>query len=149
MKYARRFTVRAPLARVAEFHKRPHALATLTPPLTVWLVGRPAELALGDEFSFRVGLGPLALLWRARISAMWAEGFVDEQVRGPFRSWRHQHTFIPRASGETEVVDLVEASMRLHPFWGPVGLAMWFGLPFLFAYRARKTRALLAREGRA
>jgi hypothetical protein len=27
--------------------------------------------------------------------------------------------------------------------WGVIGLAMWLGLPFLFAFRAWKTRRLL------
>jgi ligand-binding SRPBCC domain-containing protein len=30
---------------------------------------------------------------------------VDEQVRGPFRSFRHQHDFIPLVAGGTRMLD--------------------------------------------
>jgi hypothetical protein len=57
---------------------------------------------------------------------------------------------VPDDEGTTEVVDEVEAKLKRHPLWGPVGLAMWLGLPLLFAYRGWKTRRLLeeAAEGK-
>jgi ligand-binding SRPBCC domain-containing protein len=42
--------------------------------------------------------------------------FVDEQVRGPFRSWRHEHRFEEHAGG-TRMTDIVEFTA---PF-GPLG----------------------------
>ena len=30
--------------------------------------------------------------------------FVDEQVRGPFRSFRHEHAFIPGADGDGTIM---------------------------------------------
>ena len=43
--------------------------------------------------------------------------FVDEQQRGPFRRWWHEHTFVARADGVTHMVDRVEFCSPL----GPVG----------------------------
>jgi hypothetical protein len=43
----------------------------------------------------------------------------------------------------TDVVDEVEAALKRHPFWGPVGALMWIGLPLLFAYRGWRTRQIL------
>jgi hypothetical protein len=37
----------------------------------------------------------------------------------------------------------LEVPLKAHPLWGAVGLAMWVGLPLLFACRAWKTRRLL------
>jgi ligand-binding SRPBCC domain-containing protein len=34
--------------------------------------------------------------------------FVDEQQRGPFRRWWHEHTFESAAEGKTLMVDVVE-----------------------------------------
>jgi ligand-binding SRPBCC domain-containing protein len=34
--------------------------------------------------------------------------FVDEQQRGPFRWWWHEHTFTPVPDGKTLMVDVVE-----------------------------------------
>ena len=43
----------------------------------------------------------------------------------------------------TDVVDRVEATPKKHLFWGLVGRLMWAGMPILFAFRGRRTRALL------
>jgi len=94
---------------------------------------------------FSLGLGPLAIRWRARIEDVSEAGFTDRQLAGPFRAWRHRHTFVALDDATTEVVDEVEASLRTHPVWLPVGLGMWLGLPFLFAFRAGRTRRLLER----
>ena len=45
--------------------------------------------------------------------------FVDEQQRGPFRRWWHEHTFTTVSDGGTRMTDLVEFQS---PF-GPVGTA--------------------------
>lgn len=63
--------------------------------------------------------------WRmtSRISEFDAPGyFVDEQVRGPFRRWRHEHHFDPDGAGGTVMRDVVDFAA---PF-GPLGrLAEW------------------------
>lgn len=41
--------------------------------------------------------------------------FVDDQLRGPFRRWRHEHTFAARANGETVMTDVVEFQSPLGP----------------------------------
>lgn len=57
--------------------------------------------------------------WRmtSRISALDAPGyFVDEQVRGPFRRWRHEHHFEPDGSGGTVMRDVVEFAAPIGQF---------------------------------
>lgn len=44
------------------------------------------------------------------------ERFVDEQVRGPFRAFRHEHRFSPTAGGT-----LVEDRVTLTAPFGPLG----------------------------
>jgi len=43
--------------------------------------------------------------------------FVDEQLRGPFRRWWHEHTFVPQEHDRTLMIDLVDYAPPL----GPVG----------------------------
>lgn len=45
--------------------------------------------------------------------------FVDEQVRGPFRSWRHEHRFEEHAGG-TRMTDVVEFAAPFGPLGGVV-----------------------------
>jgi ligand-binding SRPBCC domain-containing protein len=145
MQYRHRFQVRAPLAEVADFHARPSSMAAITPPpIFVRMQQAPAALKTGECMVFTLWAGPLPIQWVARIENVSGTGFTDRQVSGPFASWAHRHTF-RLAGGTTEVRDEVQATLRRHVLWAPVGLAMWLGLPLLFRYRAWKTRRLLER----
>ncbi len=147
MRYCHRFRVRAPLAAVADFHRRPASLVAITPPpVVVRLYNAPAALNAGEEIAFTMWVGPLPVRWVARIEEASPTGFLDRQVRGPFRVWRHRHRFVAVDDATTEVVDEVEAMPSLDPVRGPICGAMWLGLPALFAYRAWRTRDLLERH---
>ena len=39
--------------------------------------------------------------------------FVDEQQRGPFRRWWHEHTFVAMADSRTQMPDIVEYVLHL------------------------------------
>jgi ligand-binding SRPBCC domain-containing protein len=148
MKYEHRFRVRAPLSEVAGFHSRAASMPEITPPpIIVRLDGAPPVLGDGDLMDFTMWVGPLPLHWLAQIQDVSERGFTDRQLQGPFGHWQHRHSFEPLADGLTEVVDQVEATVKRHVLWGPVGIAMWIGLPLLFAYRGWKTRRLLAAGG--
>jgi ligand-binding SRPBCC domain-containing protein len=81
--------------------------------------------------------------WRTLISR-WEPPFlfVDEQLRGPYASWVHTHSFAASAGGST-ITDHVRYKL---PF-GPLGLV---ALPLvrrqldrIFTYRAARIRELL------
>jgi ligand-binding SRPBCC domain-containing protein len=93
--------------------------------------------------AFTMWLGPLPVKWRAYISQLTSEGFADHQMEGPFRYWIHQHKFVQVDEQHTKVFDTVHAGLKWNLVWAPVGLAMWLGLPLLFAYRGWKTRRIL------
>jgi ligand-binding SRPBCC domain-containing protein len=85
-------------------------LETITPP---WLGFRiltplPITMRSGAEIAYRLKLRGVPLGWRTRITA-WEppHRFVDEQVRGPYRVWRHEHVFQPLDDG-TLMTDRVE-----------------------------------------
>ena len=144
MRYEHRFRVNAPVEAVAEFHSRAGSLTAITPPFFPMNINRaPDRLGEGDTMDFTMGIGPASVRWVARIEKVSPEGFTDRQLRGPFAHWRHRHNFVVVGQGVTEVVDVVEAGLRTHPVWGPIGASMWAGLPALFAYRARQTQRLL------
>lgn len=86
------------------------------------------EKAIGGITSGRMTLGD-TVTWQARhfglrwqmtsmISAYDRPGyFVDEQVDGPFKRWRHTHHFDPDGSGGTVMRDVIDFAAPL----GPVG----------------------------
>ncbi len=146
MKFHRSFRVDARQKDVAEFHRNPQVLRTITPLPIIVQFHHVEPIAEGTSVDFTLWFGPIPVRWVAQHSHVSAaQGFVDEQIRGPFKLWVHHHTFEPIDQQTTEVVDEIEAELRAHPWWGLVGLMMWITLPILFAYRAWRTRRVLGR----
>jgi ligand-binding SRPBCC domain-containing protein len=144
MKYQHKFRVKAPLDKVRDLYEHTSNMAALTPPpLSVQVHRGPATHAEGSELDFTLWMGLLPVRWVARFEEISAGGFIDRQVRGPFRTWIHRHRYSEVSSGVTEVKDEIEISLRNHPLWTFVGLGMWLGLPVLFAFRSWKTRKIL------
>lgn len=145
MRFRRSFHVDAPAGRVVEFHRAAASLAAITPPLGPVRVEAPGgTLDSGDEVVLHMWVGPVPVRWVARIEEVAADGFLDRQVEGPFASWVHRHRFFAEGASRTRVEDEVVGQLKRHLLWGPVGLAIWLGLPALFAFRAWRTRRLLA-----
>ncbi|MET3923755.1 SRPBCC family protein [Arthrobacter sp. UYEF20] len=101
------------LARSIDAHKdsmaqsRENAVAGVTTGL----------ISLGQEVTWRAWHFGFPLRMTSRITQMEApDFFVDEQVKGPFRRFRHVHEF-SEDSGGTLMVDRIEFAA---PF-GPVG----------------------------
>jgi ligand-binding SRPBCC domain-containing protein len=145
--YQHEFIVDAPLSQVREFHRHSASMGAITPPpVIVQIHSAPEVLNEGDAMDFTMWLGPLPIRWLARIEDVSATGFVDRQIKGPFRRWDHTHTFEAVDDGQTKVYDTVEIEYSANSFWQLVGRGMKLNLPVLFAFRQWKTRRLLQRQ---
>lgn len=82
-------------------------LEAITPPFLRFRIETPLPIAMapGALIDYRLRLRGVPIRWRTRI-AIWEPGarFVDEQLRGPYRLWRHEHLFEPTADGTGTVV---------------------------------------------
>ncbi|MEV8440925.1 SRPBCC family protein [Actinosynnema sp. NPDC051121] len=69
--------------------------------------------------------------------------FVDEQVRGPFRRWRHAHHFEPDGRGGTLMRDVVDFAAPLGPLGAIAELAVLNRyMPHLIAVRNAHVKAV-------
>ena len=84
-------------------------LESLTPPLLRFeiLSRGPLEMRAGLLIDYRLRLRGWPMRWQTEITA-WEppHRFVDEQRRGPYRAWIHEHRFEERDGG-TLVMDRV------------------------------------------
>lgn len=146
------FCVRAPLETVWAFHNDPRALPRIMPRLFGLVVEDfDHPLRAGSRVRLSMGIGPLRQRWELCVIAHEPpRRFVDEQLagRGPFRRWRHTHTFEPAGDG-TRIIDRIEYEL---PF-GLLGkIAAGVGGPLMmkmiFASRQTATRRALERAAR-
>jgi ligand-binding SRPBCC domain-containing protein len=89
-------------------------LERITPPWLRFRIRTPRPLAMreGAILDYRIVVRGLPLAWRTRID-VWEPPvrFVDRQVIGPYRWWRHEHRF-EAVDGGTRILDHVEYQPR-------------------------------------
>lgn len=115
-------------------------LEAITPPWLHFKISTPApiEMREGTLIDYKLRIHGLPIQWRTHISR-WQPPlvFVDEQLRGPYRKWIHQHTF-DALDGGTLVQDRVEYAV---PF--DLVAWKWFVGPEIekiFRYRSEQLR---------
>jgi ligand-binding SRPBCC domain-containing protein len=102
--------VSGPREEVFPFFADPGNLEILTPP---WLhfsirTPLPIEMRSGVEIEYRLRVRGLPMAWVTRISGFEPPvQFVDEQIKGPYRTWVHTHRLV-ELNGGTQVIDTVE-----------------------------------------
>lgn len=125
-------------------------LERITPPRLRFRIATPlpVEMRPGTLIDYRLSLAGVPFAWRTEISE-WnpPHSFTDVQLRGPYRTWVHRHSF-ESAEGGTLMVDEV----RYRIGYGLLGrLALPLvrrQLEYIFRYRqASIERLLLAAEG--
>jgi ligand-binding SRPBCC domain-containing protein len=134
----------SPPREVFGFFADPANLDAITPPWLRFRTVTPMPIAMGEGtlIDYRLRIRGVPVRWRSRI-AVWdpPHRFLDEQVRGPYRLWIHEHAFEPRAGG-TLVRDRVRYAVALDFL-----LHGWFVRPDverIFRHRASVLRSLTA-----
>lgn len=96
----------APLEEVFGFFADSHGLEKITPPSLGFRIASPQPVTIheGARIDYRFRIKGLPVTWKSLIP-VWEppHRFVDELLRGPYKSWRHEHRF--RAEGNMTVVE--------------------------------------------
>ena len=115
-------------------------LETLTPPWLRFEILSPMPMVMraGAIIEYRLRLHRIPLRWQSEIT-VWEPPlrFVDEQRRGPYRRWIHEHTFT-RCGNGCEMRDFVRYSVP--GGWLANLLFVQRDVRRIFEYRSRKLR---------
>lgn len=143
-------SIAAPRDRVFAFFERAENLEAITPAFLRFRVVTPPpiEMKRGTLIDYRLRLRGVPIRWRTLISEYDPpRGFVDEQVRGPYRTWVHEHRFDPAPDGGTIMVDRVRYELPRVPLRGLVD--RWLVAPDLARIFEFRRRAIAERFGDA
>jgi len=159
--YSRETRIEAPLSDVWAFHAEVEGLERLTPDwmnLRIDGVDAPDDEPDTDELvegtairmSMRPGGAGPRQRWTSRIldrdTPPGAAYFVDEMEGGPFRRWRHTHSFFADDGG-TILRDSVEYRLPLGVLGDAAGPAAKVGFEGMFRQRHAQTKAILEGDG--
>jgi ligand-binding SRPBCC domain-containing protein len=107
------FIVKSPIEKVWHFYTDAKHLEIITPKeielkiisttnqnivqgQEIWVSGKIFE-------KIRIRMG-----WHSKITFLKAHEYIDEMLSGPFKKWRHLHTFYNIDGKQTEIIDEIE-----------------------------------------
>lgn len=140
-----RLLVPRPRAEVFAFFADAGNLEVLTPPWLHFhiLTALPIAMQPGALIDYRLRVRGFPLHWRTRITE-WEppDRFVDEQLKGPYKLWLHEHRFVERPGG-TEVLDRVRYAVPGGPLSPLIHrFLVARDVRTIFAWRTRKLQEI-------
>lgn len=137
-----------PREEVFPFFAAAENLERITPPELGFriLTPSPVEIERGRLIDYRLRLFVIPFGWQTRIS-VWDPPyrFVDEQLKGPYHTWIHLHTF-EAVEGGTLMRDRVRYKLPFHPLGGVALPLVRRQISRIFRFRGRVIRRLLLEE---
>jgi ligand-binding SRPBCC domain-containing protein len=137
--------VARPLLEVFDFFSRAENLEALTPPWLNFKIldVKPQPVQQGTLINYSLRVHGIPLRWTSEI-VEWEppHRFVDLQLRGPYKLWRHEHRFEPRDGG-TLISDTISLALPL----GVLGqmaykIKVKSDVDEIFTFRKEKIRTL-------
>lgn len=136
----------APVPREQAFtvFEDPYNLARITPPWLNFRIVSPEHVTMrqGAEIDYLIAWFGLNIKWRTVITRYDPpREFIDEQIRGPYTLWHHEHRFVaitlPDGRVGTQISDQVDYKLPLGRL-GQIAHAMTVKKQLLGIFRFRQ-----------
>lgn len=141
----RQTLVKAPLEKVFDFFSDAKNLEAITPGFLQFKILEQStpKIQQGTTFTYRMKIHGFPIQWTTLIEE-WVPNshFVDTQIKGPYKKWRHLHTFKTTPQG-TFMEDIVDYRVSLG-FIGHLLAGNWVrkDVESIFAFRESKIRSI-------
>ena len=140
-------TLPLPRERVFEFFSDAGNLEKITPPELHFhiITPQPLKLEAGSLIEYDLKIRGFLIHWRTLISK-WDPPFefIDEQIRGPYKQWIHQHLFRELPDGSTSIEDVVHYRLPLEPLGDLLHFMVRGELDRIFDFRQKAVREILS-----
>ena len=138
-----------PRAEVFPFFADARNLERLTPSrLKFEVLTEDLTMKEGLLIDYKLKIRGFPTSWQSEIS-QWNPPhlFVDEQRRGPYKKWYHEHRFEELPDGGTRIIDQVDYQLPLGPL-GRIAHALMVkrDLYNIFNYRVQKLESIFGKE---
>lgn len=102
--------IKRPIKEVFEFFSNAENLDLLTPPELRFKILTPGPVTMKKNaiIDYKLYLFHIPFYWRTRIT-VWEPPFrfIDEQVKGPYHIWIHEHSFLENGTS-TIMIDNIQ-----------------------------------------
>lgn len=142
---SREAAVNAPIEEVFAFFAKAENLNIITPPELNFkiITSLPIEMKQGTLIDYRIKLSGISFKWKTEITD-WEPPyrFVDTQLKGPYKVWIHEHTFVSQGSGTIirDSVSYLPKGWALEP--AIHGLIVKKKLEHIFDYRMEEIKSI-------
>jgi ligand-binding SRPBCC domain-containing protein len=132
--------IKLPIEEVFNYFSNPSNLQKITPKYLNFKIKNqpPLKMNKGQFFQYQLRVRGIPINWTSLISSYHPpHSFIDEQIKGPYSSWHHTHTF-KEENGGTSIFDEVKYSLPLG-FIGGIINSIWVkrDLDSIFKYRRK------------
>ena len=142
-------TIQRPIEEVFQFFSSAENLERITPSSVKFkiITPTPIEMKQGALIDYRLKIRGIPIKWRTEIES-WNPPFrfTDQQLRGPYKRWFHEHTFESIGHGATLAKDCVHYIPRfgslVHKYFVKPDLIK------IFTYRQETLSAIFANSAK-
>jgi ligand-binding SRPBCC domain-containing protein len=107
------FIVKSPIEKVWHFYTDVKHLEIITPKeielkiisTTNQNIVQGQEIRVSGKIFEKIRI---RMRWHSKITFLKAHEYIDEMLSGPFKKWRHLHTFYNIDGKQTEIIDEIE-----------------------------------------